>query len=244
MISFNTEQRFIVTGASSGIGRGVALLLNELGATVIGIGRDEKRLEAMKAQAKYSEKVFWEQKDLTADIENLPVYVKSLKDKYGKFSGMAYCAGIMPSMASSAVDVNLIQKTFSINYIAPYMMVKGLVDKRNNIGEGTSCVVISSASSVLSDKGHSVYAGSKAALNASMKAVAKEVVRNKIRINCISPTNIRTENIPQEYVDSQIAFYPLGFGKANDVANFVAFLLSDKAGWITGQNYIMDCASF
>ena len=123
MISFNAEQRFIVTGASSGTGKGVALLLNELGASVIGIGRNEKRLD-------------------------------------------------------------------------------------------------------------------------EMKAVAKEVVRNKIRINCISPTNIRTENMPQEYVDSQIAFYPLGFGKANDVANFVAFLLSDKAGWITGQNYIMDCASF
>lgn len=244
MISFNAEQRFIVTGASSGIGKGVALLLNELGAMVIGIGRDDKRLDEMKALAKYPENVFLEQKDLTADIENLPIYVKSLKVKYGKLSGMAYCAGIMPSTASSAVDVALIQKTFAINYIAPYMMIKGLVDKRNNIGEGTSCVVISSASSVLSDKGHSVYAGSKAALNASMKAIAKEVVRNKIRINCISPTNIRTENIPQEYVDSQLAFYPLGFGKADDVANFVAFLLSDKARWITGQNYVMDCASF
>ena len=94
MVSFNAEQRFIVTGASSGIGEGVALLLNELGATVIGIGRNVGRLEAMKAKAKAPERVFLEVKELTEDIAGLPAYVKALKDKYGKFSGLAYCAGI------------------------------------------------------------------------------------------------------------------------------------------------------
>ena len=68
MISFNPEQRFIVTGASSGIGEGVALLLNELGATVIGIGRNAERLEGMKAKCKHPENVFLEQKELTEDI--------------------------------------------------------------------------------------------------------------------------------------------------------------------------------
>lgn len=59
MISFTPEQRFIVTGASSGIGEGVALLLNELGATVIGIGRNQERLEKMKARAVHPDRVFW-----------------------------------------------------------------------------------------------------------------------------------------------------------------------------------------
>ena len=82
MISFTTDQRFIVTGASSGIGEGVALLLNELGATVIGIGRNQERLEGMKAKAKHPENVFLEQKDLAENIPGLPAYVKSLKEKY------------------------------------------------------------------------------------------------------------------------------------------------------------------
>ena len=85
MISFAAEQRFIVTGASSGIGRGVALLLNELGATVIGIGRNEERLQAMKEKVRFPENVFLEQKDLVEDIAGLPSYVKQLREKYGKF---------------------------------------------------------------------------------------------------------------------------------------------------------------
>ena len=81
MISFAAEQRFIVTGASSGIGRGVALLLNELGATVIGIGRNEERLQAMKEKVRFPENVFLEQKDLVEDIAGLPSYVKQLREK-------------------------------------------------------------------------------------------------------------------------------------------------------------------
>ena len=88
MISFNTEQRFVVTGASSGIGEGVALLLNKLGATVVGIGRNQERLEGMRAKSSCPGRMFLEQKDLAGDIDGLPAYVKGLKDKYGKFSGL------------------------------------------------------------------------------------------------------------------------------------------------------------
>ena len=74
--------------------------------------------------------------------------------------------------------------------------------------------------------------------------MAKEYAKNKIRINCILPTNIKTENSPQEYIDSQIAAYPMGFGDVSDVAELTAFLLSSETSWITGQNYILDCSSF
>ena len=241
MISFDSEQRFIVTGASSGIGESVALLLNELGASVIGIGRNQERLEAMKAKAKHPEKVFLEQKDLTEDIDGLPAYVKALKDKYGKFQGMAYCAGIGHIQPLKAVDFDYMHKIFDINYFAPVFMTKGFADKRNNNGRCSSIVCIASAGGVHCDPGMTEYAGSKGALIATMRSIARELAPYGIRVNCVSPTLIATNmvgDIERQYADGK---YPFGIGNPEDVANVIAFLLSDKTDWITAQNYIIDC---
>lgn len=241
---FSSKQRFIITGASSGIGKEIALFLNRLGATVIGIGRDTGRLNEMKSNAFRPENVFVEQKDLTANIEDLSSYVKKLKEKYGKFSGMVYCASIVPIQPLAITDLDTVQDALNINYLVPVFLAKGLADKRNNVGAGTSMVFLSSAAAYISDKGHLAYAGSKAALCAAVKSMAKEYAKNKIRMNCILPSNIRTSKSPQEYIDSQIQQYPMGFGEPIDVAELAAFLLSKEASWITGQNYILDCCSF
>lgn len=247
MVSFNPEQRFIVTGASSGIGEGVALLLNELGATVVGIGRSQSRLDGMKAKAKCPENVFLEQKDLAEDIAGLPAYVKALKEKYGKFCGMAYCAGIAEVSPLQLWDYEKERRFFDVNYFAPLAMLKGMSDRRNNVAGKTSCVLIASASALLADKGHCSYAGSKAALVTSCRTLAKELTVQRLRVNTVSPTVIRTPMTTSEggeYEQSQIAKYPMGFGEVSDVANLVVFLLSARAKWITGQNYVVDCASF
>ncbi|MBE6454733.1 MAG: SDR family oxidoreductase [Alphaproteobacteria bacterium] len=241
MITFNNEQIYIVTGASSGLGEATALLLNELGATVIAIARNEKRLLDMKKKCKNPENMHIEITDLTDDIEKLPQYIRELKEKYGKFSGMAYCAGISNIIPLRALDFTQLDYTYKINYYAPILMIKGLVDKRNNIGEGTSIVAISSIASKCSDKGHIAYAGSKAALCASLKSISKEVITNGIRVNCVLPSNIKTPMTAMDgYEESQKGLYPLGFGETNDVANMIIYLLSDKAKFISGQNYIID----
>lgn len=244
MIQFNPEQRFIVTGASSGIGEGVALLLNELGATVIGIGRNVERLEGMKAKCKHPENTFVEQKELTEDIQGLPAYVKSLKDKYGKLSGMAYCAGITLNQPLQLKDYAISRNLFDIDYFAPMFMTKAFGDKRNTIGRGTSIVLISSAAANCAARAMSDYCGAKAALSHSSRCIAKEFAPHGIRINCVLPADITT---PMTLADPEILAsknYPMGVGEVSDVANLVAFLLSDKAKWITGQNYVVDCASF
>lgn len=247
MISFTSEQRFIVTGASSGIGEAVALLLNELGASVIGIARNQKRLEAMKAKAKYPEHVFLEQKDLAEDIKGLPVYVKVLKDKYGKFSGMAYCAGITGIYPLQTLDIENAQRVFNINYFSPLFMTKGFIDRRNNVGKGASCVYISSIDAKICTRGQPIYSGTKAGLAASIKAVSKEVAPQGIRMNCVLPSMIKTPMTLDDFSqltgvteDMQKNIYPFGWGEPSDVANLIVFLLSDKAKFISGQNYVID----
>ena len=240
MISFNKEQIFLVTGASSGLGEGTALLLNELGATVVGIARNEERLNKMKSKCKYPENMHLEIKDLTEDIENLPQYVKELKNKYGKFSGMAYCAGIAEVKPLQLLDISSMKKLFNINYFAPVMFVKGFADRRNNIGKGASIVVISSISGLKSDKGHCVYSGSKAAIAASMKSIAREVASQGIRVNCVSPSDVKTP-MTMSKIEEENPKYPFGCGEVSDVANMIVYLLSDKSKWITTQNYVIDC---
>ena len=248
MISFSAEQRFIVTGASSGIGEGVALLLNELGATVIGIGRNQERLEKMKAKAKHHENVFLEQKDLAEDISSLPVYVKGLKDKYGKFSGMAYCAGVSCVAPVRMFDYDLAKTVFDINYYAPMFITKGIVDKRNNVGNGCSLVYVSSIDAVMCSKGQALYSGAKAALSASVKAIAKEVVNLGIRMNSVLPAMIKTPMTLGEEISETIGTresgmsekYPLGWGEVKDLATFIVYLLSDCSKFISGQRYVYD----
>ncbi|MBR4159108.1 MAG: SDR family oxidoreductase [Spirochaetia bacterium] len=243
MISFSKEQVFIVTGASSGIGKTVALLLNELGATVVAIARREDKLEIMKSESKYPGNINIEIKDLTENIETLPQYLKMLKDKYGKFAGMAYCAGVTQIKPIQSVEFTEIKKVFDINYFAPIFMVKGLVDRRCNIGKGTSIVAIASAGAIGCDPGMTCYSGSKGALISSLKSISREVARQGIRINTVSPTLINTDmagEIERQYAEGK---YPLGIGEPYDVANLIVYLLSDKAKWIASQNYIIDCGA-
>lgn len=91
-----------------------------------------------------------------------------------------------------------------------------------------------------------MYSGAKSALSASMKSISREVAPYGIRVNCVSPADILTPMTLSlgEITESKKKLYPMGFGEVEDVANFVAFLLSDKAKWLTGNDYHIDGGSF
>ena len=244
MISFNKEQVYLVTGASSGLGEGTALLLNELGATVVAIARNEERLNSMKAKCKYPENMNLEIKDLTGNIEKLPQYIKELKNKYGKFSGLAYCAGIVEVKPLQMLELDEMKKLFDINYFAPIFMAKGFADKRNNIGEGASAVFIASLSANSCARAMATYSGAKAALISSIRSIAKECAPHKIRFNCVSPSDIKTPMVLKDaadFMEDKEKIYPMGYGEVEDVANMIVYLLSNKAKWIASQNYVIDC---
>lgn len=245
---FSKENIIAVTGASSGIGRAVCINLVNEGATVIGIARNLKHLEETKALCSAPESFHIEQKDLSDDISHLDVYVKELKDKYGKLTGLAYCAGAMLLKPTAATSYEESKNLFDINYFAPLMMMKGFVDKRNNIGRGATAVAIASAEAFLKEKGLCIYSATKAALRTSLAVLAKENAQKEIRINTVSPSDIKTpmtmnENMVQIRADRE-KIYPLGYGEPENVASLVVFLLSSKSKWITAQDYVVDCGSF
>ena len=227
---FQGEDVFVVTGASSGIGAGVARRLNEDGASVVAIGRNLERLESVKGAAAVPSRFFVEQKELVEDVEGLPDYVRLLVKRHGRLR---------------TLDLAKMRQLFDINYYVPLFMAKGFADRRVNTGAGASFVAIGSIAANSPAKGVITYSGSKAALVASVRAIAKEFASSGVRFNTVSPSDVETpmtENI-KEIMDQVRHFYPMGFGKPEDVAAVVSFLLSDEARWITGQNYIVDCAS-
>lgn len=242
---FRREDIFVVTGASSGIGAGVARRLNSDGASVVAIGRSLERLEEVKVAAADSSRFFVEQKELADDIDGLPQYIKALVAKFGRLRGMVCCAGITELSPLRTLDLVKMRQLFDINYYVPLFMAKGFADRRVNIGEGASFVAIGSIAANSPAKGVITYSGSKAALVTSIRAIAKEFASAGIRFNTVSPSDIETpmtDNI-KEIMDQVRHFYPMGFGKPEDVAAVVSFLSSDEAHWITGQNYVVDCGS-
>ncbi len=245
MIKFNKEDIFLVTGASSGIGQSIAQKLNELGASIIAVARSVEKLEKTKNNSKFPQNVFIEPKDLTENIERLPDYVKNLKEKYGKLKGLICCAGVVNPKPLQFIEEKNSKDVFNINYFVPIFLAKGFADKRNRT-INSSIVFISSIAAVYPDRGQTIYAASKAALIASMKSISKELTPKGVRVNSISPAYVETPMYykTEENIGTNIEDFPLGIGKPSDLANMTAFLLSDEARWITGQNYIMDGGAF
>lgn len=239
-LKFYKNEFYIVTGASSGIGRECALLLNKLGASVIAVGRNVDRLNKVKDCALHSEYFYCIKRDLSEDQDNLPAFVSSLKDQFGKLKGLCLCAGLGQTLPLRMLNFEKISDVLRINYIAPMLLTKGFLDRRVNAGNGAAIVAIASCGGVYPDPGSSSYDASKAALIAGMKSISKESARYGVRINCISPALVDTpmaDEIVREYAQGK---YPLGIGKPEDVANMAVFLFSDAARWITGKNYILD----
>ena len=232
----------MVTGASSGIGEDIAKRLNQLGATVIASGRNEERLNGLKQSAQFPDNIRLEAADLTENISGLPEWIKSLRVKYGKLKGLICSAGLSLNDPLKVVDEKLSKNMFEINYWCPIFLAKGFADKRNNVGQGSSILFISSVAALRGGKSQTIYAGSKAALIASAQIISRELAP-VTRVNCISPALVDTgmaKNFLAMVGEELLDVYPLGIGLPSDISALAAFLVSDEARWITGQNYILD----
>lgn len=245
MVQFNGEN-ILVTGASDGLGKAICLLLNSLGANVIGIARTQSKLEQVKHEVEFKEKFSYICRDLSIEIDELPKLIKEIAKEHGKLKGLVFCAGQVELLPLKALTTENIDSLYNINLKSLLLISKGFSDKRCSLDK-SSIVYISSITSILGMKGMAVYSSSKGAINSIVKTLAVELSNRGINVNSVLPgyveTNMTLQNKDvnsKEYLNELESMYPLGLGEPNDVANLVTFLLSDTSKWITGQNIVID----
>lgn len=243
---FNSSQTILVTGASSGIGRACALALNEAGAAIIASGRNKNALDEIASKCVNPQNWHNEPLDLCEDVEFLPKWISGLRQKYDRLYGLCHCAGEGRLDSIRSLDLDVARRHWEINYFVPLMLARGFCDRRN-FQKGASMLFMSSASAIYPEKGHILYGSAKAALACAVKSISQEMASLGLRANCVAPGLVRTPLIEQasrtlgpEYLPNQEAAYPLGLGEPTDIANMAVFLLSSKARWITGQNFLLD----
>ncbi len=248
---FPNTELILITGASSGIGRASALLCNKNGAKVLAVGRDIKKLQALKNEAQFPENIFIEAKDLSQDLESLVPWVTELKNKYGKFSGFVHSAGHTLSKPFKLFDLADSKAMFDVHYNAAMLITRGISDRRNS-EKGASIVFLSSRATEANVAGLSLYTAAKSALEASARSLSAELSSQKIRVNCLLPDFVRTPMAEDYFVNfkgvediNEIASdFPLGIIEAEDIANSVVFLLSSLSSKITGQNITINGAKY
>lgn len=241
MTAFHLHNKTIlITGASSGIGQEAAVSISKMGGSVIMTGRDKKKLEHTLSllEGKGHQII---SADLLNDTER-----NQLIEALPSLDGIVHSAGIVTPYPIKFIDQNKINETLNINYEIPVLLMAGIIRKKK-INEKGSVIFLSSISAQYPHLGGTLYAGSKAALEAFSKVVALELFPMKIRSNCISPGMVQTplyenaeKEIGKESMDKHVSLYPLGVGYPQDVANTIIFLLSDASRWITGINIILD----
>jgi NAD(P)-dependent dehydrogenase (short-subunit alcohol dehydrogenase family) len=239
-----TDRTILVTGASSGIGRDVAIFCSELGAKVVLHGRDQARLEETR-KAMTGDGHALEVFDLSQTPE-VAKWTQGIVQRHGPLSGLVHSAAVQRTIPVRVISPKMLEESWATNVGAAMMMLKALSAPKA-VKPGCSVVLISSSAAQSASPGNTVYAATKGAIDAVVRSLAIELMPAKIRVNCVQPAVVETpmvqrtrEEYSKEMFNAVIARHPMGFGQPRDVSYAVAFLLADTARWITGTALVVD----
>lgn len=236
MIQLNGKN-ILVTGASSGIGKQTAIQLAAVGANCFILGRNKARLQDTFHQLHKSENQqhqiyqieLSQHNQIINLVENIPV-----------LDGVVCNAGMVKTKPLKYLNETLIDEIFSVNTKSVILLINDLF-KAKKLKKGASVGIVSSVSTLKHTPANSIYSASKGALNTFTTAIAQELSKKEIRINAVLPGYIQTnilenDKIDEEQLKKHLKNYPLGrFGKPEDVANLLCFLMSDLSEWMTGN---------
>lgn len=239
-----SNRKILITGASSGIGQATAILAGSLGATVVLCGRDKDRLSQTLSQMENKEKHTVVPFDV-CEFDNYKQLFDAAVSDGIHLSGMVHCAGIASVIPLRIMKQEQIVSVMNTNFNAYMQLISFYAKKKYS--SGGSIVGISAINAHYPQKCMSVYAASKAAVEAATRTLSLELMNQKIRINCVVPGAIDTpmakgfgENAGDDKLDMINQTQLLGLGNPYDVANAIVYLLSDASKFTTGRELYVD----
>lgn len=239
MAEFNpftlTGKTILVTGASSGIGRGVAVICSKMGAHVTITGRNEEKLNQTLSEMDGENHTI-----LTADL-TVSKDIVNLVEQLPKLDGIVHCAGMGHRKICKQLEEQDIDIVMGTNFKAPVILQTEIL-KQKKLNKGASIVFVTSIAADSPSIGNAIYSASKGALLSYSRCLEVELAPRKIRVNCISPAMVWTDliykgGLTEEELKEDENKYPLKrYGQPEDIANLAVYLLSDASSWMTGSN--------
>lgn len=240
-----TGKRILVTGASSGIGREIAITISKLGGEVVLVARRKDKLkESLSMLNSGRHGIF--PVDLS-DLDLIENMIAELVQDYGKFDGFVHCAGIAPMRPLKQLRFEHIDATMRINLYS-FLEIVRCLSKRGNMNDGGSVIGISSVASIQGSKSKTGYCVSKSGMDSAIRCMAKELSSRRIRVNSVQPGWVDTGMLQRyldgyggsEYANNSFQRQYLGPSSPSEIANLVAFLLSDATNTMTGSSILID----
>lgn len=229
-------KNILVTGASQGIGKGVAEYMLKKGANVILVARSENKL--LELAERYPNSAFPYAYDLS-DLDHIENIFLFCMEKGMKLDGMVHAAGVTADCPIKSLDVNEMQELYNVNFFSYAMLCKYFAIKKYS-SNGAGIVAMSSVASFHCAKSMAQYASSKAAVNAFTKTMSKEMSKRRIRVNAIAPGFVDTDmtwgerEIRDDFDEHLAEIQPYGVIPVEQIVYLTEFLLSEKAAYITG----------
>lgn len=233
----------LVTGASSGIGRGIAVECSKMGAKVVINGRNQERLQRTFDQLEGEGHI-----QIVADLSKQED-IERLANDVPELNGFVNSAGIPKICPVKRIDRQTLEEIMNVNAFGPILLTSQLLRKKK-LQKKSSIVLIASISGVcMANTGEGPYAATKAALAGYTKTAAFELAAQGTRVNTICPGLVPTEILTlsnemfseDQLKETMYGRYPLKrVGTPEDIANGAIYLLSDASSWVTGINLVID----
>lgn len=228
------DKQILVTGASSGIGRAIAVACAGMGATLYLTARNEERLkETLVLLEGEGHQIISADLTIASDLEKLVALLP-------KLDGVVQNAGVGSRILCKSIKEIDIKTVFTPNFQAPVLLQAALLNQKK-INKAASVVFIASRAAEAPSVGNAIYSATKGAIISYSKILALELAPRNIRVNCICPAMVWTDLILQDGLsktdleEAQLKYPLKRYGKPEDVAYLAVYLLSDASTWMTGS---------